>query len=189
MELKKNSIIAEALKVATKAHRSGNRKGGDQIPYIVHPIEVALTLQENNMSEEIIAAGLLHDTLEDTEIKITDLKDRFGKEITDLVIGASERLENRDNTAWEERKQYTVDHLRNAERKIKYISCADKLSNIRSMIRDYDEIGDKLWSRFNRGYEKQNWYYTNLVDSLSDLEGLEMYEQFRLAVNYLFKNN
>ncbi len=189
MELKKNELIAEALKVATKAHRGGNRKGGDQIPYIVHPIEVALTLQENDMPDEIIAAGLLHDTLEDTTIKVETLEDRFGREITDLVIGASERLENRDQTSWEKRKQYTVDHLKEAEKKIKYISCADKLSNIRSMIRDYDKIGDELWSRFNRGYEKQKWYYTNLVDSLIDLKGMEMYEQFRLAVDYLFRNN
>ena len=188
MKLKKNKLIAEALKVAAKAHRDGYRKGGTQIPYIVHPVEVAFTLQENDMPDKIIAAGLLHDTLEDTDIKKEDLQSLFGSEIANLVIGASEKLENRDDTSWEERKQHTINHLKEAELDIKYIACADKLSNIRSMIRDYDKIKDELWSRFNRGYEKQKWYYTNLIDSLNDLEGIKMFEQFKLAVNYLFLN-
>lgn len=189
LKLKKNRLIAEALEVAAKAHQGDNRKGGDKIPYIVHPVEVALTLQKNNMSDKIIAAGLLHDVLEDTEINAEILQKKFGKEITNLVIGASEKLKNREHTSWEKRKEHTINFLEKAEREIKYISCADKLSNIRSMIRDYDLIGGKLWNRFNRGYEKQKWYYTNLVDSLDDLEGIDMYEQFKAAVDYIFINN
>jgi (p)ppGpp synthase/HD superfamily hydrolase len=186
MELNKNKLIADAIKVTAKAHQGGTRKGGDEIPYIIHPVEVAITLQKNEMSDEIIAAGLLHDTLEDTHLKVEDLTDIFGKKITELVIGASEELDNRENTSWEKRKEYTINHLKNADLEIKYIACADKLSNIRSMIRDYDRIGDELWERFNRGYDKQKWYYENLVNSLEDLKGIDMYEQFKSAVNYLF---
>ena len=188
MQLNKNKLIAKALKVAAKAHRGGNRKGGDEIPYIVHPVEAAMVLQENEMSDKIIAASLLHDTLEDTDLTINDIEDKFGKEITQLVLGASEKLKDRENTSWEERKKNTIEHLKQADKDVQYIACADKLSNIRSMIRDYDEIGDKLWPRFTRGYQKQKWYYTNLVDSLKALEGLKMYEQFKLAVDYLFKD-
>ncbi|MCF8000635.1 MAG: HD domain-containing protein [Halanaerobiales bacterium] len=186
MELKKNKLIADAIEIAVKAHHGGTRKGGDNLPYIIHPIEVALTLQKNEMSDAIIAAGLLHDTLEDTYITVDDLMDEFGEKITNLVIGASEELENRENTSWEQRKEYTVKHLKNVDLDIKYIACADKLSNIRSMIRDHDKIGDDLWERFNRGYDKQKWYYENLVISLKELEDLNMYEQFKEAVYYLF---
>lgn len=186
MELKKNKLIADALEVAAKAHQGDTRKGGNEIPYIIHPMEVAITLQKNEMSDEIVAAGLLHDTLEDTYIKVDNLIERFGEDITELVIGASEKLENREKTSWEKRKEYTINHLKNVDLKIKYIACADKLSNIRSMIRDYDKIGDGLWDRFNRGYDKQKWYYKNLVMSLKKLEGLNMYEQFKKAVSYLF---
>lgn len=186
MELKKNQLIANALEFAAKAHKGHNRKGRNEIPYIVHPVEVALILQKNEMADYIIAAGLLHDTLEDTSLKVDELIDRFGKEIAGLVIDASERLENRENIPWEKRKEYTIKHLKNAELKVKYIACADKLSNTRSMIRDYDLIGDALWDRFKRGYDKQNWYYSNLMNSLGELEGLKMYGQFQKAVKYLF---
>lgn len=187
MELKKNKLIADAIEIAAKAHQGGTRKGGDELPYIIHPVEVALTLQKNEMPDKIIAAGLLHDTLEDTHITVDDLVDTFGERITELVIGASEKLENRENTSWERRKEYTINHLKNADIEIKYIACADKLSNIRSMVRDYDRIGDELWNRFTRGYDKQKWYYKNLVISLKDLEGIIMYEQLKEAVSYLFE--
>jgi (p)ppGpp synthase/HD superfamily hydrolase len=185
-DLKTNQLLASALQTAAVAHKGGLRKG-KEVPYIVHPVEVALTLQEYGKSEEVIAAGLLHDTLEDTDVTKEDLEAEFGREITDLVIGASEKLTGRDDKPWEERKEHTVQYLKTAPRKIKYISCADKLSNIRSMIREYEEVGADLWDKFTRGYQKQKWYYNSLVESLQELEGEEMYRQLKLAVRHLFK--
>jgi (p)ppGpp synthase/HD superfamily hydrolase len=188
MELNTNKLVAKALEVAARAHYGDMRKGKEEdVPYIVHPVEVAMILQENGIEEDVIAAALLHDTLEDTELTEKDLKDIFNDRIAELVIGASEKLEDRDNTPWEERKEHTINYLKTInDIDIKYIACADKLANIRSMIRDYDEIGDELWSIFNRGYEKQKWYYESLVESLAQLKGAKMYEQFKLAVKYLF---
>ncbi len=181
-------LVIRALELAARAHQGGTRKGNLSLPYIVHPVEVAMILQENGMNEEIIAAGLLHDTLEDTKITREELKNYFGERILNLVIGASEKLENRDNTCWEKRKKHTVNYLKDASMAVKYVACADKLSNIKSMIRDYDVIKDELWQRFNRGYEKQKWYYQSLVESLKDLEGLKMYDQFKDCVEELFQN-
>lgn len=185
MELKTNSLIATALEVATKAHQGQKRKGKKK-PYIVHPVEVALVLQKHDLDDEIIVAGLLHDTLEDTQIEKEELKNKFNQRVLNLVLGASEKLVDRENTDWEQRKQHTIDYLATAPREVQYIACADKLCNIRSMIRDYERIGDELWSVFNRGYKKQSWYYNQLKDSLEDLEDIEMYEQFKLAVKKLF---
>lgn len=184
-ELQTNDLIATALEVAARAHQGQMRKGKKK-PYIVHPVEAALTLKDYDVDDEVIAATLLHDTLEDTEVTEEELKDKFNQRVVDLVLGASEELEDRDNRPWEERKKYTIDDLKNASRDIQYISCADKLSNLRSMIRDYDRLGEELWTRFKRGYKKQSWYYNNLVDSLAALEGVELYEQFKLAVDHLF---
>lgn len=180
-----NGLLARALEVAAEAHAGDNRKGMG-VPYIVHPFEVALILQENGMPEEIIAAGILHDTLEDTDINEDDIKDIFGERILNLVLGASEELKDRDKTPWEVRKNKTIEYLKNAPRDVQYIACADKLSNTWSMLRDYEKIGDNLWYRFNRGYEKQKWYYTNLLKSLADLEGVKMYEDLKTAVKTLF---
>lgn len=180
-----NDLINKAIIVAAKAHEGHYRKASN-IPYIVHPFEVAMTLQKNGASKEVITAGMLHDTLEDTSLTENDIKDIFGEKILKLVLGASEELENRENRSWEERKKHTVEYSKNAPFEIKLIICSDKLSNIRSMIRDYKEMGEKLWEKFNAPYLKQKWYYESLVDSLDELEGYEMYEEFKEAVKKLF---
>ncbi|SKC38446.1 HD domain-containing protein [Maledivibacter halophilus] len=183
MEL--NLLISKAIEVAAKAHEGQYRKL-NRIPYIVHPFEVALILQKNNASEEVIAAGILHDTLEDTKLKEKDIEKMFGHDILKLVLGASEELEGRKNTPWYDRKLHTIEHLKNAIMEVKMVACADKLSNIRSMIKGYDDMGDKLWNKFNAPYEMQKWYYNGLTESLKELEKFEMYKQFREAVKYLF---
>ena len=184
-KLETNQLTAKALRIASSAHQGEVRKS-KEIPYIVHPVEAAMVLQRNGQSDKLIAACLLHDTLENTDINKEQLEEEFGSEIKELVIGASEQLEVREEKDWEDRKEHTINYLKTAPREVKYLSCADKLSNVRSMIRDYEHIGDEFWNRFNRGYEDQKWYYNGLVDSLDELEGEEIYEQFVLAVNYLF---
>ncbi|SHK11567.1 HD domain-containing protein [Paramaledivibacter caminithermalis] len=181
-----NYLINKAIEVAAKAHENHYRKVTD-IPYIVHPFEVALVLQENGASEEVIAAGILHDTLEDTELTKKDIREIFGDKILQLVLGASEELEDRENTPWNDRKLHTIEYLKKASIDVKMIACADKLSNIRSMIKGYRDMVDKLWDRFNAPYEKQKWYYYSLIDSLKDLEEFKMYKQFKEAVDYLFQ--
>lgn len=182
-----NYLINKAIEVAAKAHERHYRKVTD-IPYIVHPFEVALILQENGVADEVIAAGILHDTLEDTDLSEDDIKEIFGETILELVLGASEELEGRENRSWDERKLHTIESLKNAKEHVKMIACADKLSNIRSMITGYNKMGSKLWDRFNAPYEKQKWYYQSLIQSLESLEGLKMYAQFKEAVRFLFRD-
>jgi (p)ppGpp synthase/HD superfamily hydrolase len=193
-------IVIKALEIAAKYHQGITRKGTD-FPYIVHPVEVALILQENGMESSVIAAGLLHDTLEDAALTADKLKELFGEEILQLVIGASEKPEDRENTLWYERKKHTIDYLKDAPLRVKYIICADKLSNVKSMIRDYQKMGDEIWDRFmnkdkklngkqyTREYKKkkQQWYYENIVKNLKELEGLKMYQELEEAVTELFK--
>ena len=180
-----NCLINTAIEVTAKAHKDHCRKVTD-IPYIVHPFEVALILQENRASEEVIAAGILHDTLEDTELTKEDIREVFGDSVLELVLGASEELEDRENTPWYNRKLHTIEHLKDAPLDVKMIACADKLSNIRSMIKGYNDMGDRLWDRFNAPYEKQKWYYHSLIKSLVGLDEFKMYRQFKEAVDYLF---
>jgi len=98
-----NSKIIRALNFATLAHDGQKRKNTD-IPYIVHPVEVAMILQENNLKEDIIVAGLLHDILEDTKKTQEDILLEFGESILKLVIGASEELDGREDRDWDDRK-------------------------------------------------------------------------------------
>lgn len=86
------------------------RKGTD-IPYISHPCAVGMILQKAGCSEEVVIAGILHDTLEDTETTERDLLDRFGPVVLEIVKGCSEPDKG---ASWEERKQHTLDELKHA---------------------------------------------------------------------------
>lgn len=153
--------IFEALNFATVAH-SGQYRKSTKIPYIVHPIQVMQTLIKYNASSDAIVAGLLHDTLEDTPTTETELRQKFGNRIADLVVGASEPDKS---LSWEERKEHTLETLRNInDIEQLMVICADKLSNVSSIASDLQTHGDILWTRFNRGYDQQKWYYCGLAE-------------------------
>jgi (p)ppGpp synthase/HD superfamily hydrolase len=88
--------------------------------------------------------------------------------------------------SWEERKQHTMEFLKEASLPIRQVACADKLHNIRSIKRDLAEHGEKAWERFNRGIESQRWYYTGLVGSLGYASRFPLLEQLRDEVNEVF---
>lgn len=140
-------LLHRAYSFAALAHEGQKRKGGP-VPYIAHPAEVAQILAQAGATAEVICAGLLHDTLEDTSVTPEQLEEAFGLVVRKLVEGCSE-----DKTLfWEERKKHTIQMLKSEiSMDVKLITCADKLSNLRSIYLDYRELGDALWSRFHRG--------------------------------------
>ena len=159
------NTLHEAIRFAEKAHRGQKRKGTD-IDYIVHPMEVLQILTTMNASQELLIAGLLHDTVEDTDITIDDIRKAFGEKVSSLV---ESHTEDRTKT-WKERKQHTIDVLKEADRDTRLLIMADKVSNLRSMLSDYAQIGETLWSRFNAPKELQSWYNSEVQDALYDLQ-------------------
>ena len=79
------ALIHKALEFSNEAHKNQKRKSGE--PFIVHPIEVAKILTTLKLDADSIAAGLLHDTVEDTNLKLEDIKKKFGTQIAELVDG------------------------------------------------------------------------------------------------------
>lgn len=179
---RESDLLHEAIEYATLAHRNQMRKG-TEIPYIVHPIEVAQILSAIGCRKEVIIAGLLHDTVEDTSTTIDEIKRAFGTNVARLVASCSE-----DKTkSWEERKKHTISYLANEkDYDVLALVCADKLSNLRSIKADHNKFGNKLWTRFNRGKEKQKWYFNELLDSLRELQGIAMYEELKNLHNIVF---
>ncbi len=152
-------LLFRTIEFAVLAHKTQYRKG-TKWPYIVHPLDVGNILIKSGCSEEIVAAGILHDTLEDTPTTYQQLVENFGKIIADLVVGASEH-DKRDS--WENRKLHTINHLKSAELDVVLVAAADKLSNFTFTYVEYSRIGDKIWDRFNQGKEKQKWYMQSLA--------------------------
>ena len=157
------NIIEKAINFAAKAHVGQTRKSTD-IPYISHPFAVGMILQQFKCSDEVIAAGILHDTLEDTSVTIEELSKHFGDKVTKLVEAASEPDKS---LPWKERKQHTINALKSAFIEEIQVITADKLHNLKSIRADIELQGEVVWDRFNRGKRDQHWYYSNMVKALS----------------------
>ena len=95
-------MIKKAARFATKAHEGMLRKGG-RMPYIYHPMEVALLVSRMTRDEEVIAAAYLHDVLEDTAVTAQELLLEFGERVLKLVQAETEDK----SLTWKERKGNT----------------------------------------------------------------------------------
>ena len=162
--------IENAIVFATKAHAGVTRKGKNRL-YILHPIEAMTIVAGLTEDEDVIAAAVLHDVVEDTDVQPEKIEQEFGKRVLDLVMAESED-KMRDipaEASWKERKQHTIDHLDDINRDAKLICLGDKLANIREMSRDYALLGDGLWERFNQKDKAMHgWYYGAVCDKLEE---------------------
>ena len=177
-------MIDKAIAFAMTAHEGQLRKG-TRLPYILHPMEVGMIVSRMTNDIEIIAAAILHDTVEDCEGVTPDrIREEFGERVASMVCRESEDK----NLSWKERKAHTLDHLKKETIEgVKLIALGDKLSNIRSLHHDYEWVGEELWERFNMKDKKmQGWYYRGLCEALKSLEYYPEYEEFCLMVDHVF---
>ncbi len=162
--------IERAIQYAVDAHAGSKRKGKDRL-YILHPIEAMTIVADLTDDEDVIAAAVLNDTVEDTSVTPEDLEFRFGSKVRALVEAESED-KMRDVPAvssWKDRKQRTIRHLAALDRGAKLICLGDKLANIREMNRDHALLGDELWERFNQKDKSMHaWYYGSVLELLAE---------------------
>lgn len=178
----KQSMIKKAAEFAKRAHDGVYRKG-TQIPYITHPMETAAIVTAFTNEPEMIAAALLHDVIEDAGVTKEELEEKFGSRVAFLVESESEDK----SRSWMERKGTTVEHLKSATRDEKILALADKLSNIRSTVRDYLVLGDEVWQRFNqKDKEMQGWYYKGVAEALKEFKGHIYYEEYLMLCKKIF---
>lgn len=152
-----------ALIFASKAHRDQVRKGTD-IPYIAHPIHVSLLLIRHGFNETLAIAGLLHDVVEDCDVSLQELKQRFGEKVAELVNAVTDpKGSTGEELPWEVRKAHKLAHLRTASPDVAALKAADAIHNARSILIDYHQVGDQVWKRFKRGPEQTLSYYDEIV--------------------------
>lgn len=175
-------MIQEAIDYAAKAHEGAVRKGS-LIPYITHPLEAAVIVSLMTTDEELIAAALLHDVIEDAGKSGEELEAIFGHRVASLVMSESEDK----SKSWLERKTATIEGLRVADRDQKILALGDKLSNIRSTAKDQMLLGDKIWERFHeKDMEKHGWYYWGVADALSEMKEYGEYQEFLKLCRLVF---
>lgn len=123
--------LVDAIAFAADKHRRQRRKDAEASPYINHPIALARVLAvEAGLTDPILlAAAVLHDTLEDTETSFDELRERFGGAVAAVVLEVSD-----DKTLpKEERKRLQIEHAAGISRRAKLVKLADKICNVRDV--------------------------------------------------------
>ena len=136
--------FVEAVAFAIKAHGDQRRKGGD-IPYVAHLLGVSSLVLEAGGDEAMAIAGLLHDTLEDTDTTVDEVEAAFGPRVATIVEACTDAHEQ-PKPPWRERKERYLSHLRSADTPTDalVVSRADKLHNARAILMDFREVGDNF---------------------------------------------
>ena len=182
-------LLDRAIIFAVQAH-AGTERRGKGYPYIVHPMEAVEIVATMTPDQELLAAAALHDTVEDTEVTVEQLRAEFGERVASLVADESDVMPEgmTEEDSWHQRKQAAIDRLSKASHDAKMVALGDKLSNMRAIARDYDEIGDALWNRFHTNDPKEHeWHYRGLADALRELEDTVAYKEFESLINKVFK--
>lgn len=124
-------LLLKALSFAAHKHKDQRRKDKATSPYINHPISLAdILCNEAHITDiNVICGALLHDTVEDTETTLDELKHEFGEPIRKIV----DEVTDNKKLSKEKRKQHQIDHAANASKNAKLVKLADKISNLRDV--------------------------------------------------------
>ncbi len=178
-------FLDRAIEFAVHAH-AGTERRGKGFPYIIHPLEAMVIVSTMTSDQEILAAAVLHDVVEDTDITIDEIRKRFGDRVAQLVDSESDR--KMEFTDWRARKEESLNRLSFASREEKIVALGDKLSNMRAIARDYTTKGDdSFWEMFHvKEKAVHSWRYHALVEALSSLSDTYAFQEFRYLVNSIF---
>lgn len=182
------SLLDKAIVFAVKAH-AGTERRGKGFPYIVHPMEALEIVATLTPDQELLAAAVLHDTVEDTSVTLETIRREFGERVAHLVEEESDTFQEgmSEEESWHQRKQAAIDRLARASHDAKMVALGDKLSNMRAIARDYSVKGEALWSIFHVQDPKEHeWHYRGLAESLKELQGTFAYQEFEQLINQVF---
>ena len=145
-------LLKSAFDWAALWHKGQFRKyPGVEVPYVSHIAGVAAILSRHGFAEEVVAAGALHDVLEDCGVTFETLTEKFGEKVATLVRHVSEEDKS---LSWEERKTAYLEHFSKKPWEAQAITLADKIDNFQSIIVCAGTFGDP-WKMFKRGKEAQ----------------------------------
>ena len=171
------TFFDKAVKFAVEAHQ-GTERRGKGYPYIIHPMEAASIVSTITNDQELLAAAILHDNVEDTEVTFEQIREQFGNRVAELV--QHETAPSDESLTWREKKTAQLNQLANAPFDSKVVALGDKLSNMRGIAWDYRKVGDEVWKLFHapNGKTDVEWYYRSLAEALSELKETLAYQEF-----------
>ena len=182
-------LVSEAIAFSTMAH-DGMRRRKSDAPYILHPMEVGVIVGTMTDNQDVIAAGLLHDVVEDAGISIEEIGEKFGARVMELVASETEnkREDLPPEETWRIRKEESLEKLRTTEDvEVLMLWIGDKLSNIRAIYRDFLVEGNALWNKFHQSDKNvQAWYYRSIMKYTARLSHTLAWGEYKTLVEKIF---
>jgi (p)ppGpp synthase/HD superfamily hydrolase len=168
-----SETLQKAIDFAIKVHQldQNQTRKGKRVPYITHPLAIGIILARAGAEEDIIIAGILHDTIEDSieSAKITKdiIEKEFGKTVARMVNDVTEQDKS---LPWPIRKQIALEHITKMQKDSLLVKSADVLHNMRDMLKDYKIEGNEMFQRFNQKATKEMQLdrYRRLVEAFKN---------------------
>ena len=184
-------LVSEAIAFAVKAH-DGMRRKKSNVPYILHPMEAAVIVGTMTDDQNLIAAAALHDVVEDADIAIEEIEEKFGKRVRELVDSETEdkRADLPPSETWRIRKEESLKFLKNTDDiGVLMVWLGDKLANMRSLYRDFKIEGNDMWQKFNqKDAFEQAWYYRSISDYTERLSDTSAWLEYKTLTELVFGN-
>ena len=182
-------LVSEAIVFAVKAHDGMRRKKGNS-PYILHPMEAAVIVGTMTDDQSLIAAAALHDVVEDADISMEEIEERFGARVRELVQSETEdkRADLPPTETWRVRKEESLTVLKNTEDiGVLMVWLGDKLANMRAIYRDFKVEGNAMWQRFNqKDVAEQAWYYRSIASLTERLSDTSAWLEYKTLTELVF---
>ncbi|MBU2566386.1 HD domain-containing protein [Patescibacteria group bacterium] len=140
-----SSFLHNVIEFAAQSHKGQRRKYPFDTPYISHPFNVGIILLKAGYEDEVVAAGLLHDVIEDCGVTSKEIEEKFGKRVSTMVEQVSEPKSVSD---WHERKRIYREVLDNADVGSLAVAAADHLHNLKSLLIGISE-DEEMLNKFN----------------------------------------
>lgn len=182
------TVLEQAIRFAVDAHAGQKRKDGS--PFILHPLEDAAIVGTLTDDTEVIAAAVLHDTVEDTGTTPEEILRVFGPRIHELVMGETEnkRPAMPPWETWKIRKEESLAELAASDDPaIRILWLGDKLSNMRALYRAHTAQGQAAFKRFNiHDPLAHKWYYGEILRLLEPLAASAAYREYSTLYHAIF---
>jgi (p)ppGpp synthase/HD superfamily hydrolase len=188
-----NSLKAPALGIQLQrafryaaAKHDGQTRKQSAVPYLSHLMAVSSLVLEAGGDEEMAIAALLHDVVEDCGgmPRLKEIRKQFGRRVARIVEGCTDSF-GEPKPEWVERKKDYLREVRHADAETRLVSASDKLHNVRTILADYRQHGEAIWTRFNGKKEGTLWYYRALNDEYQRRNRNRITAELAIAVEEL----
>lgn len=183
--------VEQAIKAAALLHQDHMRMGSIPIPYVTHLMSVLFIVRDYTSDEDTLVAALLHDTLEDTDYTLDELREDFGDKVAEYVeILTEPKFDGEVKLPWIETKKGYARQLRRGPIEAVTIAAGDKAHNFRSIVEEYFDDHNRYLQDFGPNIEDRLEAYQTIANAINSRlqDGIvhEFNHTFQEYKNFLF---